>query len=174
MKELSAESDTSWKRQGCSRVWDKTLLAGLLQEQEPVSLREVLRWRQKGLPRSMASDIILVEGLHTCLQVLQQKEVGEAFLRDVVQPVIWYCRNNWHGKVLIFALHCQASAWSIDVANYATLDLGDGLVLRMTQTLWRGAAKDAYQLKVLPNEPGEKNDRARAAILGGFHVRRVS
>lgn len=173
MEELLADSDF-WKEEGFSLVWDKTLLAQLLQQQAPFSLREVFSWRKNGqLPNNLTGRAVLVEGLQTCLEVLGTEEDGNMFLTNGVRPFIRYWQRQWPHRALIFGLHCDFQWWTVNVDNYASLQLQHNLTLQVTQSLWAGAAKDAKKLMVSTTAPVERASRT-TSIPGGFYVRRYS
>ncbi|SRR6266536_953873 len=174
MEELSAESDT-WKEEGCSLVWDKILHAQLLRQQAPFSLREALTWPEKGLPRNLTSKAVLVEGLQTCLAVLGTQEEGNAFLAQVVRPLIRRWQGNWPGRALIFGMHCDFQQWDVQVAtNFATLQLRDDLIVDVTRSLWAGAASNVRKLMVPATEQIGKANKTTSGIPGGFYVRLYS
>lgn len=172
MEELPAESNF-WQVQGFSLMWDKTLLAQLLLQQPPFSLREMLSWRKKGLPSNLVSNAVLVEGLQACLEVLGMEEDGNMFLSSIVRPFIRYWQGQWPGKALIFGLHCDSQQWNVNVeTNFATLELQKELVIDVTRSLWSGAASDAIKIMVPVTEPVGKANKTTSP--GGFYVRRYS
>lgn len=78
----------TWRRQGCSLVWDESMLVSALGDQRPYALREALLWPSTGYPPVAARSAVVVAGLQVCLELAATPAEAEAFLNQRMQPLI--------------------------------------------------------------------------------------
>lgn len=167
-----------WQRQGCSLVWDQKLLTPVLQQQGPLSLRQVLLWAQQGFPATppVSGRMILIAGLQTCLEVLSASEAS-IFLRTCIQPLVRRWQDVWPERALVFGLSCIWSQWRTDRDEYAYLRVREGHEIDVTHALWGGAAPEACKIMVSSDQSiGSigSSGKSHAPHVGGLYVRRVS
>ena len=175
MNELTA---SSWQRQGSSLVWDPKLLTPLLQQQGPLSLRQILLWAQEGFPSasSVSGQTILVAGLQTCLEVLSASEVS-FFLHTFIQPLVQRWQDMWPNRALVFGLSCSWNQWRTDPEEYAYLRVRQDHEIGLTHALWGGAAPEASKIMVSSDQPTgsmSNSGKPHGPHVGGLYVRRVS
>lgn len=175
MNELTT---SSWRRQGCSLVWDPELLTPLLQQQGPLSLRQVLLWAHQGFPSTspVGGRAILVAGLQTCLEVLTTSEAS-IFLSTFIQAFIRRWQDTWPDRALVFGLRCSWSQWRTDSDEYAYLRVRQEHEIDVTHSLWGGAAPGASKIMVSPDvSTGSMGSTGKThePRVGGLYVRRFS
>lgn len=168
----------SWQRQGSSLIWDPELLTPLLQQQGPLSLRQVLLWAQQGFPSAspVSGRTILVAGLQTCLEVLSVLEASN-FLRTFIQPLVRRWQDAWPDRALVFGLLGNWSQWRTDPDEFAYLRVRQGHEINVTHALWGGAAPEASKIMILSDQPTGSmgnSGKSHGPRVGGLYVRRVS
>lgn len=165
-----------WKRQGCSLVWEPSVLKTLMQAEQPHPLREVLLWLQTGFPSIPAHKPVFVAGLQTCLELLAPSpHDAETFLRQMIQPLIRHWQDDFPESGLIFGLNCDPNQWSFDASDCAILRLRPNLNIAVTAALWNGAARDAHRIMYDTTSTASRGKPGRAvAVFGGLYVRRLS
>jgi hypothetical protein len=169
---------SSWQRQGSSLVWDPALLTPLLQQQGPLSLRQVLLWTQQGFPSAspVSGRTILVAGLQTCLEVLSASEVS-IFLHTFIQPLVRRWQDTWPNRALVFGLSCSWNQWRTDPDEYAYFLVRQNHEIDVTHALWGGAAPGASKIMVSSDQSTgslSNSGKSHGPRVGGLYVRRVS
>lgn len=160
----------AWRRQGCSLVWDETLLVAALGDRRPHALREALLWPSTGYPAVAVGSVVVVAGLQVCLELSVTPAEAEAVLRARIQPLIRDWQAQFPASALIFALATDAQAWSFDAAGQAVLTLRPTFVINAALALWSGTGRDASRIVV---ERAERTGKTKPNF-GGLYVRRLS
>jgi hypothetical protein len=160
-------SSSSWQRRGSSIIFHKSMLGPLIVGGHLVSLREALSWLNHwpAEPPGRGATV-LVGGLEACLEVLAPDE-GEQFLRTRVKPLILEFQHHWDQRGLVFGFGCSERRFRLDAQDQVNFSCSGGVV-RLSESLWNGAAKDEL-LRLVVNDPDTMRD-----VPGGFHVRRLS
>ncbi len=157
-------SSSSWQRQGSSIIFDRDVLANLIQTQ-PVSLREALSWsahRPVDPPCGSHSRTVLVGGLGTCLDMLSVQE-AEEFLRHRIKPMVLEFQDQWPECGLVFGISASAQTFAVSSASEElTFVRRDRKQVRLSYAMWDGSAT----LNVTQLLQDDK--------VIGYHVRRIS
>ena len=167
MQEMTSQS---WKRRGCSIVWSPELLGPLVMEAEATSLRTAINWLHDGLPDTPPAGCktILVGGLQTALEVMNDADTGYKWLRQTILPLCRMWSNHWAGVGLVFGMDGPGKLFQLneadDLAYFGKGSDRDEKVC-LTRAVWNGAASGNGVFKLWVDKTKE---------IGGFHVIRVS
>lgn len=170
MQEMTA---STWKRTGSSMIWHPTLLADLVRDIEPISLRTLIGWLHDGFPESTpgGKKTVLVGGLQTAVETMMQtktpEEVGE-WLRNNVLATVRAWKSHWPSAGLVFVMDGPGSMFEFNEGD-ELVHFGRGRdrskKVKLSLAMWNGAASGAGAYQVLVDQTRE---------VGGYFVRWLS
>src|SRR5688500_8034795 len=104
MHEMTA---STWKRGGSSMIWHPTLLAELVRDIEPVSLRTLIGWLHDGFPENTpgGKKTVLVGGLQTAVETMMQTKTPadvEDWLKQHAMASVRAWKGHWPHVGLVF------------------------------------------------------------------------
>lgn len=164
MREMTS---STWLRRGSCVIYEKQLLAPLIQSGCMVSLRHALGWMLAWPQQPPAEgQTVLVGGLQTCLEVLPPTE-AEDFLQKRVKPFIEEFQSYWPQCGLVFGFGAHPNAFRITaMKEEIEFVRADKSAVRLSAPLWNGSGTlDMYQIFHL--DPQSKHQSP-----AGFYVPR--
>lgn len=151
---MNLQRGDTWKRRGCSLLWDAGALADVAAPAEVVSIRQffaIARSWPADLP-SAGGAALVVAGVEGCLDVLSGAD-GAAWLETGLKPAILRFQDEYEGQAaLILWLPSGRSRIGMVTATekYVWKDsrAPDSGGLPIGRCLWAGAESDAARIIV--------------------------
>jgi|SRR6185312_3575505 len=157
MQEMTA---STWKRTGSSMIWHPLLLAELVREIEPVSLRTLIGWLGNDFPDDTPGGkrTVLVGGLQTAVETMMQSKTPaevEDWVRQYAMAAVRMSKGHWPDVGLVFVMDGPASLFDLNEGDeivYFGRGRDRGRKVRLSRALWNGAASNpgAFQVLVDP------------------------
>lgn len=156
MQEMTA---SAWKRSGSSMIWHPTLLADLVREIEPVSLRTLIGWLHDGFPDHTPGGkrTVLVGGLQTVVETMMQSRTPsevEEWLRQNAMASVRAWKGHWPQVGLVFVMDGPESLFELNQGDeivYFGRGRDRAKKVRLSQAIWNGAASNPGAYQVLVN-----------------------
>lgn len=165
MKVLRADT---WKRRGCSLLWDAQQLAACTASDEVVSMRQFFsmakNWPEE-LPSNNGQTLVVV-GLEGCLDALSPDSAATWLSRDLLDVISGFRQEYELDAGLIFWLPSGRPRvrYSLAVDQYSWERRRDDL-LPLGRLLWAGGQADAERIVV-----GQRNtDPDGPGYVGLYH-----
>ena len=170
MQEMTA---STWKRTGSSIVWHPDLLADLIRDIEPTSLRTLLGWLKIGFPEDAPSQkrTVLVGGLQTAVETMMQTTPPEIicdWLRANVLATVREWKSHWPNVGLVFVMDGPVSLFEFNEGDeivYFGRGRDRAKKVKLSAAIWNGAASGAGAYQLLVEQSRE---------VGGYFVRWLS
>jgi hypothetical protein len=172
MQEMTA---SGWKRSGSSMVWHPELLADLVRDIEPISVRILMGWLNTGFPDSPPDGgrTVLVGGLQTVVETMMQTETTDAvadWLRGHALATVRAWKAHWPNVGLVFVMDGPGTMFEFNEGDeivYFGRGRDRAKKVKLSLAIWNGAASGAgaYQL-VVEKESGRE--------VGGYFVKWLS
>lgn len=176
MQELTS---SKWKRSGSSIVWHPELLADLIRDVEPVSVRTLIGWLKGGFPDSPPGSTpdapartVLVGGLQTVVETMMQNQPPDAvveWLRANILAVVRTWKTHWPNVGLVFVMDGPGTLFDFNEGDelvYFGRGRERAKKVKLSLAIWNGAASGAgaYQLVA------EKQGPPATKEVGGYYV----
>lgn len=163
---MNTISSPVWKQRGSCIIFDSLTLGELLSENNAISLRNALSWRDK-LPLEPPSNSILIYGLQTMLEILSPDD-AYSFLLHRIRPLLMQLQNDWPACGVILAFTAPSQAFVEDPVDdevfYVRLDKSK---IRLSDGLWDGSASVNIKRLVKAADNGKEETI-------GYYVARIS
>ncbi|MCX5658335.1 MAG: hypothetical protein NTW19_01265 [Planctomycetota bacterium] len=181
MQEMTS---TKWKRRGSSIVWHADLLADLVRDVEPVSVRALLGWLNSGFPDSPpetpgnpgaagtsagGTQTVLVGGLQTVVETMMQTHPPEAvaeWLRTNALAVVRAWKSHWPNVGLVFVMDGPGTLFEFNEGDelvYFGRGRDRSKKVKLSSAIWNGAASGAGAYQLIVEKTGGRE-------VGGYYV----
>lgn len=172
---MKERTDMQWRLRGSSVVFKSKLLSAILVAEDVVvvPLHATLSWvgsvpqnvpaTKKGSP----AKTLLIGGLDPVLELAPLRE-AEDFLKLRCRRLISVLQDHWPEVGIVFGTNISHESVRLDRQDHVLFDRPDQAQLRLSASLWNGAAgRDLAELKV-------SSEARNAGIVEGYHVGRLS